>query len=306
MTKPTTTSQWDSGNFKPLDMSKISGYPRQIPPRYEKWLPRFTGSDGERVDYHMVDFWTFFQLHPLGDDAEDLEMKIFSSTLHGNDRRWYNNIPISSITSMDQLEEIFLEKWGMKLEDIQTLLKRLKYVKQIENVTERDFEVRFEGFVYHIPRIHHPGDNYLVYLYTNSLLVNLGFILNKKETKTIYDAYYMARKIEENISLSKGKHIFSLGTKVDDPKGTPNTLSLEILVTLETFNDNFQEEGEQIIDQQTYKRKDLDEVFQSHREEQRTIEDTIEELELEQDDEVSICAPSSDDAIHEHSPPIQE
>jgi hypothetical protein len=306
MKKPTMTSQWDPGNFKPLDMSSIPGYPRQMPPKYKKWLPRFTGSDGETSDYHMVDFWAFFQLHPISDDAEDLAMKLFSATLHGNARRWYDNLPIDNITSMHQLEEIFLKKWGMKLKDIQRLLKRIEYVKKTENEAVRDFEVRFEGLLYQIPRSHHLGDKYLVYLYTNALLVHLGFLLNKKGPKTIYDAYYMARQIEENISLSKGKHIFSLGTKVDDPKGTPNTLSLERLFTLETFNVNFQEEGEQIIDQQNAKGKDLDKVFQSHREEQRTTEDTVEELEPEQDDEVSICAPPSDEAIHEHFPPTQE
>jgi hypothetical protein len=49
------------------------------------------------------------------------------------------------------------------------------------------------------------------------------------------DAYCMAMQIEENISLSKRKHIFSLGTKVDDPKGTPDTLSLERLISLDIF-----------------------------------------------------------------------
>jgi hypothetical protein len=90
------------------------------------------------------------------------------------------------------------------------------------------------------------------------------------------------------------------------PKVTLDTLSLERLVTLETFIVNFQEEGEQIIDQQNAKGKDLDEVFQSHREEKMTTEDTIEELEPEQDEEVSICAPPFDEAIHEPFPPTQE
>jgi hypothetical protein len=40
---------------------------------------------------------------------------------------------------MDQLEEIFLKKWGMKLEDIQTLLKGLQYAKQTKNETVWDF-----------------------------------------------------------------------------------------------------------------------------------------------------------------------
>jgi hypothetical protein len=42
------TSQWDPGKYKPLDMSKTPVYPTQMPPKYEKWLPRFTGSDGEK------------------------------------------------------------------------------------------------------------------------------------------------------------------------------------------------------------------------------------------------------------------
>jgi hypothetical protein len=241
MTKPIMTSQWDTRNFKPIDMNKIPGHPRKISPRYEKWLPRFTGSDGVRADYHMDNVLSFFQLHPISDDVEDLAMKLFFATLHGNDREWYDDRLDVIITTMDQLEETFLKIWGIKLEDIQMLLKRLEYAKKIENETLWDFQNRFERLLYHIPRSHYPGDKYLMYIYTNALLVHLWFFLNKKGPKTLNDAYYMARKIEENISLSKGKQIFSLGTKVDNPKGTPYTLSLERLVTLETFTANFQE-----------------------------------------------------------------
>jgi hypothetical protein len=66
----------------------------------------------------MDNFWDFFQLHPISDDAEDLAMKLFSTTLHGDARKWYDDLPDASITSMDQLEETFLKKWGIKLRDI--------------------------------------------------------------------------------------------------------------------------------------------------------------------------------------------
>jgi hypothetical protein len=190
----------------------------------------------------MSDFWAFFQLHPISDDAEDLVMKLFSATLHGNARKWYDNLPVASITSMDQLEETFLKRWGMKLEDIQTLLKELEYAKQTENETVRDFRDRFDRLLYQIPGNHHPEDKYLMYLFTNALLVHLGFLLSKKRPKTLNEAYNMAMRIEVNISLSKGKHIFSLGTKISDPKGTPDNLGLERLVSLETFTVDFQEE----------------------------------------------------------------
>jgi hypothetical protein len=68
-------------------------YPRQMPSRYEKWLPRFTSSDEENVEDHMGDFWAFFQLNPINDDVEDLAMKLFSTTLHDDARKWYDGPP---------------------------------------------------------------------------------------------------------------------------------------------------------------------------------------------------------------------
>jgi hypothetical protein len=91
-------------------MSKILGYPRKIPPKYENSLPIFIGCDGERVDYHMGDFWAFFQFHPIIDDAKYLAMNLFCATLHGNARRWYENLLDASITTMEQLEEMFLKR----------------------------------------------------------------------------------------------------------------------------------------------------------------------------------------------------
>ena len=123
MTKPTMTSQWDPENYKPLDMSKIPGYPRQMPSIYEGCLPRFIGNDEERADYHMNDFYSYFGLHLVDDDVKDVVMKLFPTTLHENARKWYDNLPDASITTMEQLEETFLEKCGIQLEEISLLLK---------------------------------------------------------------------------------------------------------------------------------------------------------------------------------------
>jgi hypothetical protein len=80
--------------------------------------------------------------------------------------------------------------------------------------------------------------------------VHLGFLLSKKEPRTIQEAYHMDIQIEENISLVKGEHLFTPGIEFDDPKDTPYTLSLERLVSLETFVIKFHEKREQDIDQQ--------------------------------------------------------
>jgi hypothetical protein len=307
MTKPTMASQWDLGNFKPLDMNKMLGYPRQMPLRYEKWLPRFTGNDGVIAEDHMDKFWAFFQLHPISDDAEDLAMKLFSATLHGNARKWYNSLTDANITYMDQLEETFLKRWNIKIEYVHMLIKRLEHTKQTQNNTVREFRTRFENLLHQIPRSHHPEDKYLAYLFTNALLVHLRFLLSKKGLRTIQEAYHMAIQIEANISLFKEEHLFTPETKVDDPKDTPEALGMERLVSLEIFVSKFQERREQVIDQQEVEEKDPNEGFQSHEEEQEFThaptednEDLVEEREpedIKHDDEVLMCAHPSDEAI---------
>jgi hypothetical protein len=123
-----------------------------------------------------------------------------------------------------------------------------------------------------------------VYLYTNALLGHLSFLLNKKGPKTLAEAHNMAMRIEVNLSLSKGKHFSSLWTKINED--TSDTLSLKKLVSLEAFTADSQERREQVFNQQN--------------------EDMVEELEPEQIDEVSTCAPPSDKAIHEPFLPAQQ
>jgi hypothetical protein len=101
-----------------------------------------------------------------------------------------------------------------------------------------------------------------VYLFTNALLVHLGFLLIQKNPKTLHEVGDMALQIEENIFLSRTKNVFSLGSEINDYEDTSGTLNLDKLVSLETSTVDFQEEGKQVIDQQKTKRKSLDEVFQ--------------------------------------------
>ena len=80
-----------------------------MPPRYDKWLPKFTGNDVVSAEDHMRKFYAFFHLHPINDDDEDLAMNLFSATLYDCARRWYNGLLDASITTMEKLEEVFLK-----------------------------------------------------------------------------------------------------------------------------------------------------------------------------------------------------
>jgi hypothetical protein len=169
MINPTMASQWDSGNFKPLDMSEILGYPRNIPSRCEKCVPKFTGSDKNNVEDHIHEFWALFQLQPISDDVEYLEMKLFSYTLHDDARRWYDGLPNANITSMDQLEEVFLRRWNVK-EDLYMLLQILMHIKKAENEVVREFHTRFQKLSRQLPRTHRLGPQFLIFLYIRAFL----------------------------------------------------------------------------------------------------------------------------------------
>jgi hypothetical protein len=110
MTKPTMTLQWDPGNYKPLDMSDIPGYPQQMPFGYINLLPGFCGGDRERADYHMINFWNFFLSYPVDDYAEGVVMKLFYAMFSYNAKKWYDNLPEAGIKTMEQFEKIFLER----------------------------------------------------------------------------------------------------------------------------------------------------------------------------------------------------
>jgi hypothetical protein len=143
-------------------------------------------------------------------------MKLFYTTLHGNATKWYDDLPNASITSMDQLEKTFLEKWGIKLEHIHMLIKILEYMKQSKNKTVKEFHTRFDNLLQQIPRSHCPEDRYLDYLYTNALLVNLGFLLSKKgqeQSKKLITWLYKSSKISsysrENTSLLQESNLMT-------------------------------------------------------------------------------------------------
>jgi hypothetical protein len=178
---------------------------------------------------------------------------------------------------MDQFEEVFLEKWGIKSEDIPVFLKKNEDIKQGENETLFHFQNKFEGTLYHIPDSHHPGREYVVHHYTHAIWPHLGFPLCKRAPKTLDEAYGMAKEIRDNIFSSGINNLFTSGT-----------LTMESLYSHENIVHDFQEEGKQTIIQL------------------EMTEDVAEEIESEKNDEGSISMPPSDKAIQESSSLAQQ
>jgi hypothetical protein len=103
----------------------------------------------------------------------------------------------------------------------------------------------------------------------------LSFLLNKKKPKTLAEAHKMAMQIERSLFMTKTDAV--------------DTLSSIKLVSHETFVEDAQERRKQVFSQQN----------------ENVIKEQEPEQELEQDNEVSTCAPPADEVIQEPVSPVQ-
>jgi hypothetical protein len=122
---------------------------------------------------------------------------------------------------------------------------------------------RFEKLLYQIPQSHRPEESTL----STSILMDfrhIWFPFKQEESKDTSEAHGMAKEIEKNLYLTRANAMDILSL-------------IETGIPMKTLLRK--REGEQIIEQQN--------------------EDVDEEQELEQDDEVSACAPPADEALQE-------
>jgi hypothetical protein len=134
------------------------------------------------------------------------------------------------------------------------------------------FGSRFERLLYQIPQSHRPEEKYLAYLYTNGLQGHLSFLLSKKNPKTLAEAHRMAIQIEKNLSLTRANAI--------------DILSLTKLVSHENFVEDTQEKVNKLLTSR--------------------MKTWMRSKNSEQDDEVSTCAPPSDEVMQEPVSPVQQ
>jgi hypothetical protein len=139
------------------------------------------------------------------------------------------------------------------------------------------------------------------------------------KTTTIQEAFDITTKIEAKIPSSKEGQSFVQEVKACEPKDTPDIP--KGVPSLKKSTEETPEDLEQDISQQEVERKDIDDIFESHKEEQmithsssKNNEDVFEEIEpkeiepedIKHDDELFMCPPPSNETIQNPIFPTQE
>jgi len=95
------------------------------------------------------------------------------------------------------------------------LLTRLNNINKYENEIVREFHAKFERLLQQIPKSHHPGGDYLLFLYTKAFSGQFGFKIRDKGPKTIQEVHEIATRIKANLSSSKVEPFYAPRAKVD-------------------------------------------------------------------------------------------
>jgi hypothetical protein len=98
--------------FGPLDMRKIHGFPHDMPKNANSWLSESSSSDDTHAKFHLTRLYEEFEFHEDGNRDSDVIMRLFSTSLVGEARVWYENLPSKSIIIWEELESDFIKTWG--------------------------------------------------------------------------------------------------------------------------------------------------------------------------------------------------
>lgn len=95
--------------YAPLDLPQ----PLSVMPHgYLKLLPRFNGEDENFSQKHIQAFCAFVE--NLNVEQLDVVLRLFVQSLDGEARKWFKALPNASITTWEELETSFTQKWGEK------------------------------------------------------------------------------------------------------------------------------------------------------------------------------------------------
>jgi hypothetical protein len=92
------------GLYKPSDVTKVHVSPHKIPSGFRGWIPTFSDGDIVSARHHLDTFSEVFNSCASRNQYEDVCIKIFSSSLIGKAKEWYNNIPPKTITTWEMFE----------------------------------------------------------------------------------------------------------------------------------------------------------------------------------------------------------
>jgi hypothetical protein len=133
--------------YRPLNIPHILHY---FPPKHYECLPMFDGEpDTILAEKHIQGFDHFIDL--FGIDHDDICMRSFSQSLKGDTKDWFKCLHPETISSWEELRDVFLKFWGRK-KSLDLQLIDFYVLKKQTNETISIFSRRFSSVYYNLSK----------------------------------------------------------------------------------------------------------------------------------------------------------
>jgi hypothetical protein len=180
--------------YRPLKLPHIL---HDFPPKYYEYLPVFDGEpDAISAEKHIQGFEHFIDLFEI--DHEDVCMRAFSQSLKGDTKDWFKHLQTETISSWEELKNVFLKFWGRK-KSLDLQLTEFYALKRQSNEVISIFSRRFSSIYYNFPKEIQPTEVVAMLHYTTTLHPDLSFLLMERRPKSLQQMFNDAQEIQHNI-----------------------------------------------------------------------------------------------------------
>jgi hypothetical protein len=174
-----------------------------LPANYINNLPRFDGENMKiTVEKHIQSLEDFLDLFEVEED--DVCIRIFSLSLQGKVKNWFNNLPAASICNFHQFMQVFLDRWVI-MRNFFLILEEYDHLKRQPGETVPQFSARFNKVYHAMPADIRPPPGSTHFHYPYAFDPEMAFQLREMNTATLEEMQKVAVDVEANLLNRKAK-----------------------------------------------------------------------------------------------------
>jgi len=154
-----------------------------FPPKNYKYLPMFDGEPNViKFEKHIQDFKHFIDFFEI--DHDDVCIRVLSQSLKGDTKDWFKHFKLETISSWEELKNVFLKFWGKK-KYLDLHLAEFYALKRKRNETISTFSRRFSSIYYNFPKEIQLTKVSTMIHYATTLHPDLSFLLMERRPKSL-------------------------------------------------------------------------------------------------------------------------
>jgi hypothetical protein len=156
----------------------------------------FNGEDHILVENHMETFECFTDNFEI--IHEDVFMRTLCKYLYGDVGFWFRNLKVDSISSWNDLRNVFLRYWGEK-KSFEQYLSEFYALRREHDEVVIVFNRRFHNFYLNMPMEIQPTEVTAMVQYTIAQHPDLVLFLRERRSSSLQHMFTDAEEIEDNI-----------------------------------------------------------------------------------------------------------